>query len=87
MAEVLLPTSLIQLFPGCPRRLQVEGATVRDVIEGLDKRWPGIRNRLCASGPALRQHIRIFVNAELATLETPVAATSEVQIVPALSGG
>ncbi len=87
MAEVLLPTSLIQLFPGCPRRLRVEGATVGGVIDALDERWPGMRNRLCVSGPALRQHIRIFVNAEPATLETPVAATSEVQIVPALSGG
>jgi molybdopterin synthase sulfur carrier subunit len=87
VAEVLLPMSLIQLFPGCPRRLRVEAATVRGVIDGLDERWPGMRNRLCASGPALRQHIRIFVDAELATLETPVATTSEVQIVPALSGG
>ena len=87
MADVILPSSLVQLFPGSAKRVQVEAGTVRGVIDGLDQRWPGMRSRLCASGPAIRQHIRIFVDSEPSTLETPVAATSEVQIVPALSGG
>jgi len=87
MAEVVLPTSLVQLFPGSTRRVQVQAGTVRGVIDGLDQRWPGMRNRLCAPGPAIRQHIRIFVDSEQSTLDTPVAPTSEVQIVPALSGG
>ncbi len=87
MAEVILPASLVQLFPGSAKRVQVEAGTVRGVIDGLDQRWPGMRNRLCAPGPTIRRHIRIFVDAEQSTLETPVAATSEVQILPALSGG
>jgi molybdopterin converting factor small subunit len=87
MAEVVLPASLVQLFPGCGRRVRVEAGTVQGVIDELDRRWPGMRNRLCATSRAIRQHIRIFVDAEPATLETPVAPASEVQIVPALSGG
>ncbi len=87
MAEVVLPASLVQLFPGAAKRVQVEAGTVRGVIDGLDQRWPGMRNRLCAPGPAIRRHIRIFVDSEQSTLETPVAATSEVHIIPALSGG
>jgi molybdopterin converting factor small subunit len=87
MAEVVLPASLVQLFPGSPKRVQVEGRSVQAVIDGLDQRWPGMRNRLCAPGPAIRQHIRIFVDSEQSSLETPVAATSEVRIIPALSGG
>ena len=87
MAEVILPASLVQLFPGAAKRVQVEAGTVRGVIDGLDQRWPGMRNRLCASSSTIRQHIRIFVDAELSSLETPVAASSEVQIIPALSGG
>ena len=87
MAEVVLPASLVQLFPGAAKRVSVEASTVRGVIDGLNERWPGMRDRLCAPGPAIRRHIRIFVDAELSTLETPVAAASEVQVVPALSGG
>jgi molybdopterin converting factor small subunit len=87
MAEVVLPASLLQLFPGATRRLQVDAGTVRGVIDGLNERWPGMRNRLCTDGPAIRQHIRIFVDSEVSTLDTSVAATSEVQIIPALSGG
>jgi molybdopterin converting factor small subunit len=87
MAQVVLPASLVQLFPGAARRVQMEAGTVGAVIDGLDQRWPGMRNRLCTDGPAIRRHIRIFVDSEQATLETAVAATGEVQIVPALSGG
>lgn len=87
MAQVVLPASLVQLFPGAARRVQVDAATVGSVIDGLDQRWPGMRNRLCIPGPAIRRHIRIFVDSEQSTLETAVTATSEVQIVPALSGG
>jgi len=87
MAEVVLPASLVQLFPGSAKRVQVDAGTVRGVIDGLDQQWPGMRDRLCAPGPAIRQHIRIFVDSELSSLETPLAATSEVRIIPALSGG
>lgn len=87
MAEIVLPASLLQLFPGATRRVQVDAGTVCGVIDGLNERWPGMRNRLCTDGPAIRQHIRIFVDAEVSTLDTAVAATSEVQIIPALSGG
>ena len=87
MAEVVLPASLVQLFPGAAKRVQVEGGTVDGVIEGLDQRWPGMRDRICAPGVGLRQHIRIFVDSELSSLDAPVTATSEVRIIPALSGG
>jgi molybdopterin converting factor small subunit len=87
VADVVLPASLTQLFPGSSKHVEVEAATVRGVIDGLDAKWPGMRNRLCAPGPAIRQHIRIFVDAEVSTLDTPVASSSEVRIIPALSGG
>jgi molybdopterin converting factor small subunit len=87
MAQVVLPASLVQLFPSAARRVQVDAGTVDGVIDGLEQRWPGMRNRLCTNGSGIRQHIRIFVDSEVSTLETAVAASSEVQIVPALSGG
>ncbi len=87
MARVYLPGSLTRLFPGAPRRVEVEAVTVHEVIAQLEVRWPGMSSRLCDAGPSLRQHITIFVDGERATLFTPVAPASEVLIVPAVSGG
>ena len=87
MAQVLLPGALVTLFPGVPRRLEVEASTVREVIAGLEARRPGMADRLLTAGPAIREHIRLFVDGELASLDTPVAPASTVIVVPAVSGG
>ena len=62
MADVTLPRHLVALFPGTPRRLDVDAATVRDVVAALDARAPGIADRLLAAGPVLREHLRVFVD-------------------------
>ena len=90
MATVLLPRTLIELFPEAPKRVAVEtgeGSAVSGVIERLDAAFPGMRDRLLDAGPAIRRHLLIFVDDERATLETPVREGAEVRIVPALSGG
>ncbi len=87
MARVYLPGSLVRLFPGAPRRVELEAATVDEVIAQLEVRWPGMSSRLCDARSSLRQHINIFVDGERAALSTPVAPASEVLIVPAVSGG
>ena len=87
MAKVHLPTPLAPLFPGLPRQLNVDAATVDDVIEHLDRQWPGIRDRLCEPGPTLRRHIHVYVDRERAKLETPVAEQARVDVVAAISGG
>lgn len=87
MAQVYLSASLVELFPGAPRRVEVEAATVREVIDQLDARWPGMRQRLCDTAHSLRRHIRIFVDAEQSALTSSVAPGSEVRIIPAVSGG
>jgi molybdopterin converting factor small subunit len=86
-AIVHLPRSLVALFPGAPRRLEVAGSTVAEVIEELDRQVPGMRNRLLDAGPAIRAHINIYVTAERAGLDTPVPAGAAVHIIPAVSGG
>jgi molybdopterin synthase sulfur carrier subunit len=87
VAQVVLPGTLVALFPGAPRRLEVEAATVREVIAGLEAGCPGMADRLLTAGPAIREHIRVFVDGEMATLDTPVAPSSTVIVVPAVSGG
>jgi sulfur-carrier protein len=87
MADVRLPSTLTPLFAGLPKRVDLDAATVGDVIERLDERWPGLRDRLCEPGPSLRTHIHVYVNRERATLATPVENGSRVDVVAAISGG
>ncbi len=87
MAEVRLPTALVTLFPGTPRRLDLAGATVGEVLASLDALVPGIHDRLFMAGPAIRDHIRVFVDGEAAEIATPVSPRSAVDVVLAVSGG
>jgi sulfur-carrier protein len=86
-ADVHLPSTLGPLFPGLPRQLDVEATTVGDVIEHLEREWPGMRDRLCEPGPTLRQHIHVYVDRERAKLDTPLAERSRVDVIAAISGG
>ena len=85
--EVTLPPALVNLFPGSVRRLEVSAASVGEAIDALDERWPGMRDRLCDSRPAIRRHINVFVDGRRATLETPLAPGAAVFIITAISGG
>jgi sulfur-carrier protein len=87
MADVHLPSTLGPLFPGLPRQLDIEARTVSDVIDHLEREWPGLRDRLCEPGPSLRTHIHVYVNRERARLDTPVAEQSRVDVIAAISGG
>jgi molybdopterin converting factor small subunit len=87
MADLHLPTTLMPLFNGLPRRVDIDAATVADAIADLDRQWPGLRDRLCEPGPALRRHIHVYVDRERATLDTPLAAQSRVDVIAAISGG
>lgn len=82
-----LPGVLVDLFPGAPRRLEVPAATVDEMVDQLDERFPGMRDRLCDSTPAVRRHINIFVDGERAQLDTPLRPGCEVFVLTAISGG
>jgi sulfur-carrier protein len=87
MAIVLLPRSLLALFPGAERRYELDGASVDALITALDERVPGVRDRLVDVGPRLRRHINVFVDGEPAQLATPVGPSATVHVIPAVSGG
>jgi molybdopterin converting factor small subunit len=87
MAHVHLPPTLPSLYADLPRRLEIEARTVHEVIERLDERWPGLRDRLCEPGPTLRTHINVYVDRERAGLGTPLEAGSRVDVIAAISGG
>ena len=87
MATVVLPRSLIALFPRAPRRVSLTGGTVRDLVDALDAGWPGMRDRLCDPGPVLREFINVYVDGEPADLSSVVADGSVVHVLPAVAGG
>jgi molybdopterin synthase sulfur carrier subunit len=89
MADLHLPTTLTPLFDGLPRRGggAAAAATVGEAIDRLDRDYPGLRDRLCEPGPALRRHIHVYVDRERGTLETPLEARSRIDVIAAISGG
>ena len=87
MATVMLPASLVALFPGVAKRHEVEGDTVNAIIGALDRTVPGVRDRLLEAGPRLRPHINVFVDGDPADLGTAVPPGAVVHILPAVSGG
>jgi len=78
LATVYIPT-LLQSLTGGKSSVEVEGATVRQVIENLELAWPGIRERLLDQG-RLRPNISVAVDGEVLPmgLTEPVGASSEV---------
>jgi molybdopterin synthase sulfur carrier subunit len=87
VATVLLPRSLLALFPGVEKRHEVSGTTVAEILTALDRQVPGLRDRLVDAGPRLRPHINVFVAGQPADLATPVADDDAVHVIPAVSGG
>lgn len=82
-----LPAVLVDLFPGSQRRVEVQAATVREAIDELNKLWPGMRDRICDSRPAIRKHMNVFVDGERVKLNAPLRPGAEVFILTAISGG
>ena len=84
---VRLPVLFASLFPTAERRVELFVESVDELMDALDARWPGMRDRLCDSTPAIRRHINVFVEGKRARLDTRLAQGADVFIVTAISGG
>ncbi|MFO1046405.1 MAG: MoaD/ThiS family protein [Geminicoccaceae bacterium] len=84
---VTLPPPLLRLFTGAERRLELPAASVAELVDALEARWPGMRDRLCDPSPRLRRQINVFVDGRKVALDTPLADGAEVVILLALVGG
>jgi sulfur-carrier protein len=84
---VRLPAILVDLFPGAARRVEMQAGTVAEMVDGLEALWPGMRDRLCDSRPAIRKHINVFVDGERVKLGHRLQAGDEVFVLTAISGG
>lgn len=85
--RVTLSGALVRLFPAAEPECMVRAASVADLLEALERRWPGMRDRIADSRPEIRRHINVFVNGDRARLATPLTDGARVYILTAMSGG
>ena len=88
-STVVLPYQLRDRSGGA-RSVEVEGDTVRDLIDNLDRRWPGLKFSICHETGDLRPFVNVFVGPEdiryLSGLDTP-ARGQTVHIIHSVAGG
>jgi sulfur-carrier protein len=72
---------------GGRRELELEGATVADVLKALEQEHPDTRGWILDERGHIREHINVFVNKDYGREDTSVAATDCLHVIPAISGG
>ncbi len=87
MPTVWIP-SLMQKLTHGQSQVQVEGSTIREVVNALEAAYPGFKERLCEDG-RIRPALAVAVDGEISNegMRRKVSAQSEVHFLPAISGG
>jgi molybdopterin converting factor small subunit len=89
MATVSIPT-ILRSHTGGEKSVEAKGGTVAEVIDDLDSRHGGLKDRLVTGG-SLHRFVNIYVDDEdvrfAGGLDAPVKDTSTVTILPAVAGG
>ncbi|MEX2011601.1 MAG: ubiquitin-like small modifier protein 1 [Chloroflexota bacterium] len=90
MSVVRIPTVLRPQVGG-EKQLDLEGATVAQLVDSLVERFPALRSQLLTESGDLNRFINVYVNGQdvryLQGLATPVEARDEVRLLPAMAGG
>jgi molybdopterin converting factor small subunit len=85
--NVRIPAPLLS-YTGQRKIVQANGHTIAEILDDLNRQFPGIRFRMIDEQDRVRRHMRIFINMEQTfSLDTPVQPTDTIQIIQALSGG
>jgi molybdopterin converting factor small subunit len=88
--QVLIPTPL-QKFTNDEASVSLDAASVDDLLQAMEGRYPGILARLCDESGKLRRFLNVYVNSEdirfLDHQATALTDGDEVSIVPAVAGG
>ncbi len=87
--EVQIPTILRPYTDGA-RAVEAKGGTLGELVEDLESRHPGLRERLVEDG-GLRRFVNVYLNDEdvrfLGGLDTPVSDGDTVTVLHAVAGG
>ncbi|HEV8699279.1 MAG TPA: MoaD/ThiS family protein [Candidatus Limnocylindrales bacterium] len=90
MSVVFIP-SVLRPSVGGMKSLEVEGDSIRSVVDGLVERHPSLGGQLLTHEGDLNRFVNVYVNGQdvryLAGLDTPVAPSDEVRLLPAMAGG
>jgi molybdopterin synthase sulfur carrier subunit len=87
MATIFIPAQLRELTAGI-ERLEMDVHNVRAVINQLEQRFPGIRDRLCQQdqiSPSLQISIDSVITSR--GMIAKIQPNSEVHFIPAIAGG
>jgi sulfur-carrier protein len=89
VATVSIPT-ILRTYTGGEKAVDAEGSTVAEVIDDLESRHSGLRDRLISNGN-LHRFVNVYVDDEdvrfAGGLNAPVKDSSTVTILPAVAGG
>ncbi|HTG48316.1 MAG TPA: ubiquitin-like small modifier protein 1 [Actinomycetota bacterium] len=87
---VKLPT-ILRKFAGDEARVGADGATLADVLQDLEVKYPGITKNVVSDDGGLHRFINVYVNDEdvryLGSLQTELKEGDTVSILPAVAGG
>jgi sulfur-carrier protein len=90
MVRVKVPTILRSQVGGAAS-VEAEGATLRELLLDLERRFPGFTTRILTQEGGLHRFVNLYVNDEdvryLGSLETEVSEGDTVSILPAVAGG
>lgn len=88
--EVRVPTVLRDHTKG-EKSVSASGATIAELIDDLEARYPGLRERMVTESGELQRFINVYLNDEdvryLGALRTPVSDGDVLSILPAVAGG
>lgn len=85
--KVYIPSPLLS-YTNQENDVEANGATIAEVLDDLNRQFPGIRFRMIDEQDAIRPHMKIFVNGEQVWgLNSALKSSDEVYILQALSGG
>ena len=87
---VRIPTPLQNMTQN-KAEVESSGTNIREVIDDLERNFPGIKERICDEKGKIRRFINIYVNEEdvrfLKQDQTSLKDGDEVSIIPAIAGG
>ena len=90
MAVEVRVTGNMQKLLGDKKSVKAEGSTVSEVIADVDRRYPGVRDRVVEDGKLLR-FVNVYLNDEdvrfLQQLDTQLNEGDVLSVLPALAGG
>ena len=90
MSIVRIP-SVLRAAAGGNKELELAGASVGDVVNGLVTEYPSLRGQLLTDDGELNRFVNVYVNGQdvryLDGLATPVGERDEVRLLPAMAGG